>query len=121
MLKNAVRTLMMAMSIGATAPMIWAGADGGPKTTVTSVDAFGRDRFNWITFRAGEQAVVALKGDGDTDLDLYIYDGYGNLVAKDDDGLDLCIARWTPTYTSAYQIVVRNRGRVYNRYAMRTN
>lgn len=121
MTKNAIRTMLLAVITVAASSEMQAGAAPNPKSADTSVSAYGRDRFEPIVFRGGEAAFVALKGDGDTDLDLYIYDDNGNLVAKDDDGLDLCIARWTPRYTGYFTIVVRNRGGVYNRYVMRTN
>jgi hypothetical protein len=34
------------------------------------------------TFRGGELAVVSIVGDGTTDLDLYVFDNNGNLVAR---------------------------------------
>jgi len=37
------------------------------------------------TIYAGHPAEVAVIGDGDTDLDLYVYDPAGRLVAYDDD------------------------------------
>ena len=33
-------------------------------------------------YRAREFAEICLVGDGDTDLDLYIYDEYGNLICS---------------------------------------
>ena len=93
----------------------------GRNQTTTRVRAFGTDRFRPITFMKGEIASVILKGDGDTDLDLYVYDEYGTLVAKDDDYTDGCVAMWTPRRTAPFYIVVRNRGRVYNQYVMITN
>lgn len=74
-----------------------------------------------ITMRGGELAVVTVVGDGDTDLDLYIYDSNGNLVAQDIDFTDRCVCTWTPRYTQTYRIKILNRGSVYNRYVLRTN
>jgi hypothetical protein len=96
------------------------GAIGGPRRSTTSVSANSVDVFT-IRFRGYESAIVALRGDGDTDLDLYIYDDNGNLVARDDDYTDGCVASWTPRYTGVFTIRVKNRGSVYNRYTLATN
>jgi len=97
-----------------------AGAVGGPKIRDTSVAAYGADSYV-MEFRAGEAARVALNGDGDTDLDLYIYDQSGNLVASDTDGSDLCVVEWCPRWTGPFVIRVVNRGSVYNEYRIVTN
>jgi hypothetical protein len=120
-MRKTMTTVMMALTMAGAAGTMRAGAFDGSKSAVTSVNANARDTFRPIVFRGGELASVMLKGDGDTDLDLYIYDEAGTLVAKDDDGMDLCIARWRPRWTGSYTIVVRNRGTVYNRYVMVTN
>lgn len=72
-------------------------------------------------FRGGEVAVVVVCGDGDTDLDLFIYDRYGNLVASDTDSTDYCVVRFYPRWTAPYRIVIRNLGSVYNEYTLETN
>ena len=70
---------------------------------------------------AGEEAEVAVVGDGDTDLDLYIYDSNGNLIEKDDDYTDTCYCSWTPKWTGAFTIKIKNRGGVCNYYTLYTN
>ena len=103
--------------LGASA---FAGAVNGPKFADTKVNANSTDRFT-INFRANERAVVYVEGDGDTDLDLFIYDENGNLIAQDIDNTDSCIAAWTPKWSGSFIIRVKNRGNVYNRYNLRTN
>lgn len=97
-----------------------AGAVGGPKGSVTTVAPHGSDIYE-VGFRAGEPAVVVVRGDGDTDLDLYIYDENGNLVASDTDDTDDCMVRWVPRWTGRFVIKVVNRGSVDNRYQIQTN
>jgi hypothetical protein len=112
-----MRMTMIAMLIfGATAPG-FADPVGGRKYTRTSVNANSEDVFR-VTFRGGELARVALSGDGDTDLDLYVYDENGSLIAKDDDSSDDCYVSWVPRWTSSFKIRVVNRGRVYNEYVL---
>jgi hypothetical protein len=59
---------------------------------------------------------VTVRGDGDTDLDLYIVNENGVRVAYDDDLSDHCVAVWMPPRTGRYFIRVVNLGDVYNRY-----
>ncbi|MBN8826663.1 MULTISPECIES: hypothetical protein [unclassified Spirosoma] len=101
-------------------PTLSRGAVGGVQTASSRVYSGSVDVYR-IAFYGMEPAAVAVQGDGDTDLDLYIYDSNGYLVAKDDDNSDTCIARWTPRYTGTFIVRVKNRGSVYNRYAMATN
>lgn len=71
-----------------------------------------------VPFYAGYAGAVALRGDGDTDLDLYVYDPNGNLVASDDDESDYCIVGFTPRWTGLYTVKIVNRGRVYNDFGI---
>jgi len=96
------------------------GAVGGPKRSVTDVQARSRDIFN-VSFRGGEPAVVAISGDGDTDLDLVVKDENGNVVCRADGASDDEICRWTPRWTGSFRIEVQNLGNVYNRYRIMTN
>lgn len=96
------------------------GAVGGPKYAYGRVEAGATDVYN-ISFRGGELAMVIVVGDGDTDLDLYVYDNNGNLVASDTDYTDDCVCSWTPRWTGNFRIKIKNRGRVYNNYVLRTN
>lgn len=96
------------------------GAVGGGKYNVDVVRAGGTDRYT-VSFVAGRLAEVALSGDGDTDLDLYVYDSNGNLIASDTDYTDDCYVSWTPRWTGRFTIKVVNRGRVANRYVLVTN
>jgi hypothetical protein len=68
---------------------------------------------------AGVPAAVTIRGDGDTDLDLYVYNRFGQLVAVDDDGTDHCIVRWVPASTGMVTIRLVNLGGVFNDYVIR--
>jgi len=96
------------------------GAVGGPQRGVHVVSAHSVDRFV-VGFRADESAIVALSGDGSTDLDLFVADQNGNLIGKDDDNTDDCLVRWVPNRTGPFLIVVRNPGSEANRYVIATN
>jgi hypothetical protein len=71
------------------------------------------------TIFSGHWVTVAVVGDGDTDLDLYVYDPYGRLVGYDDDPTDACLVQFNPRYTGTYTIKVVNRSNfMANRYAI---
>jgi len=69
-------------------------------------------------FYGDEAAAVVVRGDGTTDLDLYVYDENGNLIASDTDASDYCIASWTPKWTGRFTIKIVNLGYVWNEYDM---
>ena len=77
---------------------------------------------DYILFRGNELAEVAVLGDGDNDLDLYVYNENGELVGSDTDYTDRCYVSFYPYYTKSYKVVVINRGRsVYSDYILMCN
>lgn len=69
-------------------------------------------------FYGGESVAILVEGDGDTDLDLFIYDENGNLIVSDTDEGDTCIAAFTPKWTGTFTIKIMNLGSVYNNYTL---
>lgn len=96
------------------------GSTIGPTTKVDVVSARTTDVYQ-VSFYGGQTAECAVIGDGDTDLDLYIYDENGNLIVKDDDYTDNCYVRWTPRWTGKFTIKIKNRGNISNRYVIAVN
>jgi hypothetical protein len=96
------------------------GALGGPREGWYSVKARSTDTFQ-LAFTTNRLAEIVVSGDGDTDLDLYVYDANGNLIAYDEDYSDDCYVSWVPAWTGAFTIQIVNRGRVHNRYVIATN
>jgi hypothetical protein len=96
------------------------GAVGGPKRTVEVVNPLATDQYH-IAFRGGEVARVAISGDGDTRLDLYIYDENGNLITSAVGPGDDALASWVPRWTGVFTIRVVNRGLNANKYVIMTN
>lgn len=96
------------------------GAVGGPYYVIRRVEKYGTNRYT-ASFRAGELAEVAIIGDGDTDMDLYVFDSNGSLIEYDEDYTDQCYVSWVPRWTGEYTIAVKNLGSVYNRFVLITN
>ena len=78
---------------------------GGEKVGSGVVGAFTTDIYN-VSLYGGEMAMVVVSGDTDTDLDLYVYDAYGRLIASDTDYTDQCIVRFRAPQTGSYQLVI---------------
>lgn len=96
------------------------GAVNGPKRGAFTVYGGCYNDFT-VSFVKGYLAEVLVSGDGDTDLDLYVYDSNGNLIVADTDYTDDCYVNWVPAWTGRYTIRVVNRGPVYNNYVVLTN
>lgn len=93
----------------------------GSTSTTETVRAGAIDSYQeW--FVSGEQATAVVSGDGDTDLDLYVYDEYNNLICHSESAGDDEICQWTPTFNNLgarqFKIKIKNRGSVYNNYTI---
>lgn len=96
------------------------GRVGGAGQTRATVSANGTDTYT-IKFWSGELAEILVSGDGDTDLDLYVYDQNGNPIVADRGYSDDCYVSWVPAWTGPFIVKVVNHGYVYNNYIMLTN
>jgi len=78
-----------------------------------------------VVYVANKLAEFFVIGDGDTDIDVVVFDAKGNKVAEDVDpsdyGSDLCMCRWTPREEQEYTIRIFNHGKVYNLCQAGTN
>jgi hypothetical protein len=96
------------------------GAVGGPRSTTDRVLSNTTDIWE-IRFRGGERGSIRVDGDGDTDLDCYVYNSANTLVAYDNDMTDYCILDWYQSSTGTVRLEIRNLGDVYNEYILSTN
>ena len=71
-----------------------------------------------MTLTAGESHLIVVDGDGSTDLDIYLYDENGNLVAMDEDYTDFCVVSLTPRWTGSFSLRIVNRGGSANGYVL---
>jgi hypothetical protein len=75
-----------------------------------------------VVFEGGQPAQVLVIGDGDGDLDLWVYDGNtGNEIASDTDLTSVCVADWTTRYEGPFTIKVKNVGTVWERFYVLAN
>jgi hypothetical protein len=95
------------------------GALGGPKGGRTVVRGGATDQFK-VVFNGGEPAAIGISGDGDSRLDLYVYDENGNQVCGMIGPGDDAVCRFTPRWTGPFTVRVVNRG-MANEYVIRTN
>jgi hypothetical protein len=98
-----------------------AKADPVPKAPLggTYVVAANTTDVFTVTCRGGELTRVRLGGDGDTCLELRMYDEFGNLVAADTLGFgDVREVRVVPKFTGPFKVKVTNIGSVSNKYTL---
>ena len=96
------------------------GSARGPRQLYGQVTPNSR-REHTVEFRGGEPAVIYVSGDGESDLDLFVYDEAGQLVASATGPRDECVVRWQPERQGRFRIEVRNLGTASNWYWMATN
>jgi hypothetical protein len=92
-----------------------AGPVGGPKWDFRAVDAYSTVFYNEY-FEGGEVIRIDLRGDGDTDLDLLVYDENGIEVASGTGYSDMESVAFVPRWTGRFRVEVKNLGSVYNQY-----
>ena len=74
-----------------------------------------------MSFRADEPVMVAITGEGVSDLDLFVEDEAGNRVCASTGAGDDEICRWMPRWNGNFKVRVRNLGAVYNEYRLWSN
>ena len=74
-----------------------------------------------INFYGGELARIGVVGDGDTDLDLYVYDQNGHEIVRDTSSGPDSLVQFVPRWTGAFRVRIVNLGYVYSNYVLMTN
>ena len=82
----------------------------------SQVLAFDTD--SWTVWAPAGQSQVVVDGDGDTDLDCYVYNRFGRLIGADDDNTDYCIVSFRQSTSGNVRVEIRNLGEVYNTYTI---
>ena len=76
------------------------------------------DSHSWRVWAPAGITSVIVDGDGDTDLDCWVYDRFGSLLGSDTDNTDLCIIGFRLASSGDLTIRIRNYGAVYNEYEL---
>ena len=114
------RILALLPALERRARSIDRGSARGPRQLYAQVASAMR-REHTVEFRGGEPAVIYVSGDGDSDLDLFVYDEAGQVVASATGPRDECVVRWQPERQGRFRVEVRNLGPASNWYWMATN
>lgn len=110
-------TVLVVMGGLAFATSAKADPVGGRKVTYETVEARDVDVYT-VHLYGKEETLITVLGDGDTDLDLYVYDEFGNLLASDIRLGDRCAVAVRPRWNGPVKIRIVNRGNVHNDYRM---
>jgi hypothetical protein len=108
-----ILALVALVSVGSV-PAV-ASIPGTKDGHVEIVAPYGTDTYPMIGF-AGELTRLVVRGGSHTDLDLFVYDENGNLIASDTDLTSTCIVTFVPRWTGRFTVKVVNRGQWSNAY-----
>lgn len=96
------------------------GLVDGPTAWVRDISA--DSHINWrVTARGSEVWRLAAIGDGDTDVDIRVFDENGNLVCEDNGLSHRAECTFTPRWTGQFTVRVINWGRVWTRTLVTSN
>jgi hypothetical protein len=71
-----------------------------------------------LTLKSDQLTEIGVKGDGDGDIDCWLYDQNNNLVSQDVDATDTCYLTANPIWTGAFKLRVKNNGSVASVYEL---
>jgi hypothetical protein len=94
--------------------------EDGPARFATRI-ADGVTDVYTMSFRANEPVLVAITGEGVSDLDLSVEDEAGNRICASHGPGDDELCRWTPRWNGNFRIRVRNLGAAGNEYRLWSN
>jgi hypothetical protein len=106
---RAIRRLFLASLIAGL------GTVAGAQTRHDLVAGLDFDRWR-VCRAAGDVTTVVMDGDGDTDLDLFVYDENGNRIVSDTRSSDYGEVRWRALWSACFEVRVVNLGLVPNLY-----
>jgi len=117
-MKNLFKTLALASLIAvATVSTAFASPVAGLLRYSDTVLKHSTDSYN-VVIRGGEYTHISFSGDGDTDVDCYVYDSAGNLVVQDINPEDECRMQVYSPFATVITIDLKNLGSVRNNYTL---
>jgi len=111
---------IVTLLVDETAGMAPVTSEGQPRTHQDTVQPAGTDVYT-VGFTGGQLAEAGVAGDGDSDLDLLVYDDNDHLVCRSAGSSDREYCRWWPRWTGTFRIEVQNLGTAANLYRLATN
>jgi hypothetical protein len=109
------KVLLAMASLLAVVPGAMATPVGGGVCRVSTVWSHSTETFDVVLY-GGEVSYITVQGDGSTDLDLFVLDENGNLIAQDTSYSGNCSVWVRPYWTGRFTVRVVNRGSVYNQF-----
>ena len=102
-----------------TKGIVYSQGEGRPSRILQGITfkVMDRDRidpghsatYSNVQFEGKKPAIVTVIGDGDGDLDLFVYDGNtGGIIGSDEDRDSIPVVQWQPRYEGPFTIVVKN-------------
>jgi hypothetical protein len=118
--------LLLLVAVVALVPKVGlAGSKDGPRRWTKVVPKNSDLVYKIVYVQSNEPSKAAAEfaviGDGNTDVDIEVYDAAGKLVSKDDGFTDLGLVRWRPASTQEFTIRVKNLGSEDNTCVMGHN
>jgi hypothetical protein len=117
-----VKTFIVALSIVGFACAISMPADASPiKGAQFTNDVLGRNMQHSfdLVLKKEEPTFMMVTGDGESDIDCFLYDENHHLLAKDDDRSSQCVIVITPRWAGHFTLIVQNVGTKQTFYAAR--
>lgn len=87
-------------------------------STAHETIAAGATNAYHVALEPSVQTTIDVRGNGATDLDCYVVDPQGDVIAKDDSLSDHCRLAFTPSDTGKVTLRVVNRGAVANDFVV---
>lgn len=93
---------------------------GDVRGVIYDKDVLGAgDAVNYdLTLKKNEITEIGVRGDGDGDIDCWLYDENNRLVAQDVDNTDTCYLTANPIWTGAFRLRVKNNGTISSVYEL---
>ncbi len=92
-------------------------ADRGAVSEYSLIEPYETDIWS-IPCDEGEWVSIEVRGNGSSNLDLFIYDKTDKLIGTDENKNDHCCATWLPEWSEDYRAEVVNRGEKNNNYVI---
>ncbi len=109
---------LFAMTLVAVLFLLLAQADARADDSTIGTVGPGGTRVYTVTANPGAIASIVVIGNGNTDLDLFVYDACGRLLGSDTDASDNCLVIVRVPCNGRLQVEIENLGSCCNRFAL---